>query len=100
MAVGVEIEEIPEGLDGNDGSGDCTSHRDHGLKKHFQRVSSATAQPGEEFSIIEKVSPEDLWYAEGEVAMGNRLQDLSTEPFSEFHNTLLMTGWTEMPSFA
>jgi len=47
MAMGVESQEIPEGLDGNGGAGECILLRDNGLEKDFQRVPCASAEIGE-----------------------------------------------------
>ena len=96
MAVRVETQEIPKGLDGNDGTGDCISLRDNGLEKCFQRLPCASAQLGEESSVIEEVSPEDLWYAKNEMTVGYSLEHFFTEPFPEFHHPFLMTRWTEV----
>ena len=60
MAVRIESQEIPEGLDGNNGVGDCILLRDNGLEKDFQRVPCTTAQFGEESSIIQEVSAKDF----------------------------------------
>ena len=69
MAVGVETQEIPKGLDGNDGAGDCTLLWNNGLEKHFQGVPCTSAQFGEESSIIEEVSPEGFWRAKNEMTV-------------------------------
>ena len=76
----------PEGLDGNDGAGDCILLRDNVLEKHFQRVPCTSAQLGEESSVIEEVSPEDLGYAENEMTVRYSLEDFFTEPFPELHH--------------
>ena len=101
----VESQEIPEGLDGNDGAGDCLPVRctqtgillrHNGLEKHFQRVPCTSAQLGEESSVIEDVSPEDLGYAENEMTVRYGLEHFFTEPFPELHHPLLMTGRAEV----
>jgi hypothetical protein len=61
MAVGVEVQGIAEGLDGNDGAGDCILFGDTVLGKTFQRIPCAATQIGEKVSIIEEVTPQDLW---------------------------------------
>jgi len=33
----------------------------------------------------EEVTPEDLWHAEGEMAVGDGLDDLLTKPFTKFY---------------
>ena len=92
MAVGVESQGIPKGLDGNDGARDCILLLDNGLEKRFQRFPCTSAQFGEESSIIEEVSPEDFGYAEDEVPMGNDLENLLAEPFTELHYPFLVAG--------
>jgi len=32
-----------------------------------------------------KITPEDLWHAEGEMAVGDGLEDLLTKPFTKFY---------------
>ena len=76
----------PEGLDGNDGAGDCILLRDNVLEKRFQRVPCTSAQLGEESSVIEEVSPEDLGYAENEMTVRYGLEHFFTEPFPELHH--------------
>ena len=96
MAVGVESQEIPKGLDGNDGAGECILLRDNGLEKDFQRVPCTSAQLREESPIIEEVSPEDLGYAENEMTVRYGLEQFFTKPFPEFHHSLLMAGRAEV----
>ena len=100
MAVRIKTQEIPKGLDGNNGAGDGILLRDNGLEKDFQRVPCTSAQFGEESSIIEEIFPEDFWYAEDEMTVRYGLEDFFTEPFPEFNHPLLMTGGTEMAAFA
>lgn len=95
MAVRVESQEIPEALDGDDGAGDCILLWDNGLEKHFQRVPCTSAQFGEESPIIEEVSPEDLWYAKNEMTVWYSLEHFLTEPFPEFHRSVLVAGGAE-----
>jgi hypothetical protein len=96
MAVRVEAQEIPKGLDGNDGTGDCIFLRDNNLEKRFQRLPCTSAQFGEETSVIEEASPEDLGYAENEMTVRYSLEHFFTKPFPEFHHPFLMTGGTEV----
>ena len=96
MAVGVETQEVPKGLDGNDGAGDCSLLRHNGLEKHFQRVPCTSAQLGEESSVIEEISPEDLGYAENEMTVRYSLEHFFTKPRPELHYPFLVTGGTEM----
>jgi hypothetical protein len=98
--VGIESQKVPKALNGNNGSWNRILFRDNCLEKHLERVPGTPAEFGEEFSIIEKVSPEDFWYAEDEVAVGNGLEHFFTQIFPKFHHPLLMTWWTEMAAFA
>jgi hypothetical protein len=94
--VGVEVEEIPEGLDSDDGPGNCLVSWTEAKERHLQGIPCTAAQFGEDFSIIEEVAPENLWDAEGEVAVGDGLEDLLTKPLTEFHHSFLVAGGTEM----
>jgi len=96
MAVRIESQEIPKGLDGNDGAGGCILLWNNGLEKHFQRVPCTSAQFGEESSVIEEVSPWDLGYAENEMTVRYGLEHFFTEPFPKLHHSLLMTGRAEV----
>jgi hypothetical protein len=96
MALRVETKEIPKGLDGNDGAGDYILLWDNGLEKDFQRVPCTTARFGEESSIIEEVSPEDLGYAKNEMTVRYGLVDFFTDPFPELHYPSLVRGGAEM----
>ena len=46
--------------------------------------------------LIKKVTPEDFGQAEGEVAVGDGLEDFFTEPLPEFYHPLLMAGGAEL----
>ena len=96
MAVRVESQEIPKGLDGNDGTGDCILLQHNGLEKCFQRVPCTSAQLGEKSSVIKKISPEDLGYAENKMTVRYGLEHFFTEPFPEFHHPFLMTRGAEV----
>jgi len=100
MAMGVESQEIPKGLDGNGGAGECILLRDNGLEKDFQRVPCAAAQFGEQFSIIEEISPKDFGHAEYEMTVRYGLEHFFTEPFPELHYSLLMAGRAEVAALA
>jgi hypothetical protein len=53
-------------------------------------------QFGEESSIIEEVSPEELGYAKNEMTVRYGLEDFFTEPFPELHYPFLVRGGAEM----
>ena len=60
MAVRGEAEDIAEGLDGNNCTGDGILFRNGILEENPQRLPGATAQLMQKFSIIEEVSAQDL----------------------------------------
>ena len=96
----IESQKVAKGLDGNDGAGDCILLWDNGLEKQSQRVPPTATQVGEEFSVIEEIPPEDLWYAKNEMTVWYSLEHFFTEPFPEFHHPFLVTRWTEMAALA
>ncbi len=100
VAMGVEIQEIPKGLDRYDSPGSCLLFWNGDLKKSLQRFPCTVTKLREESAVIQEVAPEDLGYAEDEVAMGNGLENLLAEPLPEFHDPLLVTGRTKMLAFA
>ena len=59
------------------------SNREGPLKKDFQGLPPATAQVGEEFSVIEEILAEYLGYAENEMAVRHGLQYLFAKPFEK-----------------
>jgi len=96
MAVRVESQKIPKSLDRSDGAWDRILLPNCGLEKHFQRLPCTSAEIGEQLSVIEKISAKDLGYAENEVTVRDGLDHFFTEPFPEFHHSLLMTGRAEV----
>ena len=83
-------------MDGDNGTRDRVFLWDGFLEEFLQGLPGATAEVGKELSVIEKISAKDFGYAENEMAVGNCLEDLLTEPFPEFHYSFLMTRWTEV----
>ena len=100
VAVGIEAEEVSESLHGDDGAGDGIILRDRLLEKHLQGFPGAAAKIGKKLPIVEKVTPQHLRDAEYEMPVRNLLEDIYAQPFAEFHDTLLMTGGTEMAALA
>jgi hypothetical protein len=49
---------------------------------------------------MEEISAEDLGYAEDEMAVRDCLDHFLAEPFSEFHDPLLVARWAEVPALA
>jgi len=60
-------------------------------EKFFQGFPTATAEIGEQLSVIEKIAAQDFWYAEDEMSVRNGLEDFLAKPLAKFHYTLLVT---------
>jgi len=60
VAVGIESEEIAEGLDGDDGAGDGILLRNRLLDKYLQGFPGTPAQISKKFPIVQKVAAQDL----------------------------------------
>jgi len=98
--VGIETEEIAKRLDGDYGAGDGVVLWDGLLDEDLQGFPGAAAEIGKKFTIIQEVTTKYLRNTEDEMPVGNLFKYIHVEPFSEFHHTLLMTGWTEMAVLA
>lgn len=60
VAMGVEVQEIAEGLDRYDCPGSSLLFWREAKEKYLQRIPGTVAQLGEKFSIIEIVAPQNL----------------------------------------
>jgi hypothetical protein len=69
------------------------------LHENLQGIPGAAAETGKKLSIIQKVPAQDFGEAEDKMPVGNLLENIHTEPLSEFHHAFLMAGRAEMPSF-
>jgi hypothetical protein len=67
VAVGIESEEIAEGLDSDDGTGNGIICRNRILDKNLQAFPCTAAEVGKKLLIIQKVTVEDLHYFFGAV---------------------------------
>ena len=56
VGVGIESEEIAEGLQGDDGAGDGVVLRDRLLEKDLQRFPGAAAEIGKKLPVVEEIS--------------------------------------------
>jgi len=99
VAVGIESEKVAEGLHGNHRAGDGLLFRYSLLHKNFQGFPCAAAEGGEKFSIIQKVTAKHFGNTEYEMPVGYLFKDIHTEPLTEFHHALLVTGRAEMTAF-
>jgi hypothetical protein len=63
-------------------------------------VPGASAQIGQQFSIVEEVSAQDLRNAEYEMPVGNLFENIHAQPLPEFHHALLMAGGAEVTALA
>ena len=59
--LGVEVEEVAKGLDGDDGAGDGILLRHSLLKKELQGFPGAATQIGKKIPVIEKIPPQRDW---------------------------------------
>ena len=100
MAMGVESQEIAEGLDGDDRARDGIVIRDCSLDKDLQGFPRAAAEIGEEFPVVKEISAQDLWDAEDEMPVRHLFQDIAAEPLAEFHDTFLMAGGAKVTALA
>jgi len=76
VAVGIESQEIAEGLDGDDGAGDGIFLRNRFLDKYLQGFPGTLAQISKKFSIIQKVAAQDLRNTEDEMPVGNLFENI------------------------
>jgi len=90
VAVGIESEEVAEGLNSDDGAGDGIIFGNRLLHEDLQGFPGAATEIGKKLPIIEKVTAEDFGYAEYEMPVRNLLENIHAEPFSEFHHAFLM----------
>jgi hypothetical protein len=90
VAVGIESEEIAEGLHGDDGAGDRIIFRNCILEKNLQGFPGTAAEIGQQLPVVEKVTAEDFGDAEYEMPVRDLFEDIHAEPFSEFHHAFLM----------
>lgn len=67
VAVGIEPQEITEGLDSDDGTGNGITFRDRLLQKGLQGFPGAAAQVGMKFPVIEEVTAENFRDAEDKI---------------------------------
>jgi hypothetical protein len=100
MKVWIESKKIAEGLYGNNCPRYSAIFGDGFLKELFQGFPAATAEIGEQLSVIEEIAAENFGYAEDEMAVGQGLEDFFAEPLAKLHNTFLVTGWAKMAAFA
>jgi len=103
MAVGIESEEVAEGLDGDDGAGDGILLRQPPPEERASGIPRRSDSDRKEDSGSpirsrtgsEKVTAEDFRDAEDDMSVGNLPEHVGTEPFPEFHHPLLMAGGAE-----
>jgi hypothetical protein len=71
MTMGVETEEVPEGLDGNDGAGERVPFGNDIPYEDLQRFPGTATQIVQKKAIIEDVPSQDLRDAEDEMPVGH-----------------------------
>jgi len=100
VAMGVVLEQSPEGLHCDDSPGLEICTRQGLLKVLLEGLGGAPAEIAKELSVIEKRPAEYLGDAEDPVAVWYGFNDLLEKPLPEFDHTLLVAGGTEMPTLA
>ena len=90
VTVGIETQEIPEGLDGDDGAGNGIVLWDGLLEEDFQGLPGRAAQIGKKLPIIEEVTAEDFRDAEYKMMVGDLFEDIHAEPLSELYHAFLV----------
>ncbi len=91
---------ITEGLYSDNRPGNSVLFRHGFLEDFFQGFPAATAEIGEQLSVIEEIAAQDFGYAEDEMAVRYGFEDFRTKPLAKFHYPFLMTGRTEMAALA
>ncbi len=62
--MGIETEEVAEGLDSDDGAGNGIVLVNRILEKNLQGFPGTAAQIGKKCPIVEEVTAEDFWDAQ------------------------------------
>ncbi len=70
MKVGMKVDQITEGLDGDDGARYALRPVQGRVEKLFQALIGALAELSQEFSIESKIGPQHLGYSEDILPMG------------------------------
>ena len=78
VTVGIESEEVAEGLDSNDCAGQGFLFRYGLLDKDLQGIPRAAAETGKKFSVVKKIPAKDFRDAENEMSM-RRLQEKASK---------------------
>ena len=100
MAVRIESEEATEHLHSDDRAGDGLLFRHGLLDEDFQGFPGTAAEIGKKFSVTKKVTTKDFREAEDKMPVGNLLEDIHAESFTEFNHAFLMAGRAEMAALA
>jgi hypothetical protein len=100
VQVGVEVDQVPESLDGDDHARDGIRLPHRHAVDGLQGIICTLVDFPEQPAIFSEVHPEDLGYGEYILAMGRRRQDLVTHPDAELEDTFLVTRGAEEPPLA
>ncbi len=88
--MGIETQEIAEGLDGDDGARNGIVLWDGLLEEDFQGLPGRAAQIGKKLPIIEEVTAEDFRDAEYKMTEGDLFEDIHAELLSELYHAFLV----------
>ncbi len=98
--MGIESKEIAKRVYCHNGARHGPLLRHGFLEEFFQGFPAATAEIGEQLSVIEEIPTEDFGDTEDEMSVRNGLEHFFAEPLAKFHNPLLVARGTEMAAFA
>jgi len=90
VAVGIETEEVAEGLDSDYGAGNGIVFVNRILEKNLQGFPCRAAEIGKKCPIVEEVTVEDFRDAEYKMPVGGFLDDIHAQPFPKLNHALLM----------
>ena len=91
MEVRIPSKEIAKRMYGDNGPWNRFLLLDGFLEKFLQGFPPATAELGEQLSIIEEIAAQDFGYTEDKMTVRYGLDDFFAQPLAKFHDTLLVT---------
>lgn len=86
----MECEEIPERMNGNHSPRPGLLSRAGSLQEDIKAFPGTSAKLAQEFPVIQKIAPNDLWERENDMPMGNLCQNIGAKELPEFNDPLLM----------
>jgi len=99
VQVGMEVHQVPIGLDGDDDAGNGGRVLARRTEEDLQGIDSALAELPEEPAISSELHPEHFGDGKDVLPMRDGSQDLFGHPASELKHPLLVTGGAEVAPF-